>query len=858
MIICKICYKHSPNLNIYNKHLQNHKYHSGNFYCYFSNCAKSYATYSSYIVHYYRKHRTSFNNESTNNYTDIFDDITCEKCNFNLHGKRNIMAHMKQHIYHDGNTKCVFCPKKFKNYNSFKSHVSRSHTFNIVSTDNCDSTPNTNFDSSLPDTEEDIEMNNTASSSNNFNISDSFNLLVFKLKYQHNLPESTIQIIINFLNEVITNTKGKIKNTLNELLNKNLLTSDIFNELSLEMNNIFKMNDRNTTYTRFKQNSASVEYIPPKSVLLGLDDNHKECSYHYVPIIKSIPVLLNNMSHLENIFDKRPTNFYSEYTDFFDGKAYKNNTFFHHDRRLEIMLYVDSFNVAQPLGAAKSTYKIMAVYYAIGNIPRSERFKLKNMQLAILCLESNIKKFGIDAIFDKLIEDLLKIEIEGINIKCDSNQMKNIKGSVIFIIADNLGSHQIGGFFENFSTSKYFCRTCKINLDDFNESHYCRAELRNNNNYSLDANSDEETYGIKTISIFNKLNYFKVCQPGLPPCIAHDLYEGIVAQDVNMYLQYFVSNNWFTFYTINRKFKQIQQKLKLSTTFPLINSKSKKLTGGAVQNYTFLILLPLIVLSLPYSSNSINYRDRVWQQVIRLIEICQIASSYSIHYNQLTHLDYLILEYLQERKNLFPNKKLLRKHHYLQHYSYYIREFGPLMGFTTLRFESKHQFFKNVVRSTRNFINVTLSLSRHHQMYQVSIQNSKKDPSIIPSTIFKLNSSHKTFIDLKCEFRTPCIIYHEIKYKENYFVVIGRNNFGNILSLKIENIFFNEHFTVILLNGLVHILDFDSLNGSYKLQPTESYSHISISELVSPIPFSSCIINNELRTSLKYSFPLFF
>lgn len=41
------------------------------------------------------------------------------------------------------------------------------------------------------------------------------------------------------------------------------------------------------------------------------------------------------------------------------------------------------------------------------------------------------------------------------------------KVTVCAITGDNLGSHNIGGFTENFSKSAYFCRYCEIDRDTF-------------------------------------------------------------------------------------------------------------------------------------------------------------------------------------------------------------------------------------------------------------------------------------------------------------------------------------------------------------------------------------------------------
>ena len=47
----------------------------------------------------------------------------------------------------------------------------------------------------------------------------------------------------------------------------------------------------------------------------------------------------------------------------------------------------------------------------------------------------------------------------------------------------------------------------------------------------LQSGSMTESRGLKFDSLFNSLTYFHVCQPGLRPCIGHDVFEGIVAYD---------------------------------------------------------------------------------------------------------------------------------------------------------------------------------------------------------------------------------------------------------------------------------------------------------------------------------------
>lgn len=39
---------------------------------------------------------------------------------------------------------------------------------------------------------------------------------------------------------------------------------------------------------------------------------------------------------------------------------------------------------------------------------------------------------------------------------------------------------------------------------------------------------------IKFNSVFNQLNFYHVCLTGLPPCLGHDIFEGILAYDLKL------------------------------------------------------------------------------------------------------------------------------------------------------------------------------------------------------------------------------------------------------------------------------------------------------------------------------------
>ena len=127
-----------------------------------------------------------------------------------------------------------------------------------------------------------------------------------------------------------------------------------------------------------------------------------------------------------------------------------------HPSSLRLILYQDSFEVVNPLGSGKKKHKILAVYLSLADLLPHSRSSIDQMQLVLLCREQDYVKFGQEAVFGPLIKDLRNVEEKGIHVEGDIN----IRGTLCAITGDNLGSHSIGGFTENFSTSKYCCRYC--------------------------------------------------------------------------------------------------------------------------------------------------------------------------------------------------------------------------------------------------------------------------------------------------------------------------------------------------------------------------------------------------------------
>ncbi|CAN7939906.1 unnamed protein product [Ixodes hexagonus] len=327
---------------------------------------------------------------------------------------------------------------------------------------------------------------------------------------------------------------------------------------------------------------------------------------------------------------------------------------------------------------------------------------MHSIQLLLLCKDDH---FGQDKVFAPLIDDVRKLEAGCVMVEGDTP----IYGTVVAILGDNLGSHTIGGFTENFSKDTYICRFCLMKREEMfdKESLTGDLELRDPDNYneavktlSVD-NSLAACLGIKFDSKFNRLKYFHVCAPGLLPCLGHDLFEGVVSYDLALYLNHFIKQcRWLSIEELNKKILLFKFKGADANDRPPEISCSKKLNGHAVQNWNLLRFLPLFLFE------NVCVDEPVWELVLMLIEIVQLVCAPQITMPMIMRLKDLTEDYLSRRIELFPEASLKPKHHYLLHYPYLITQFGPLIRLWTMRCESKHSYFRQCLRNAQNFKNI--------------------------------------------------------------------------------------------------------------------------------------------------------
>lgn len=149
-----------------------------------------------------------------------------------------------------------------------------------------------------------------------------------------------------------------------------------------------------------------------------------------------------------------------------DGIFFKESSFFtREDLKLSVSLYVDDFEVCNPLGTSRKTHKLCGVYWILNNLPPGSHSALSSIYLAVLCKSKDVKVYGYENILEPLLQDLIILDKHGV---FTAGLGELVKGTVQSVIADNFGAHGIAGFIESFS-GVYFCRFCTGERSDIQD-----------------------------------------------------------------------------------------------------------------------------------------------------------------------------------------------------------------------------------------------------------------------------------------------------------------------------------------------------------------------------------------------------
>jgi len=731
MFVCSFCYFRTYSVRSYVEHC---RVHSNNYCipCGATGCHKQFRTLTALCAHACRGHRfRQVEGGCTLRCTVGGCKTACEY--------RTLLKHMYKHIADGVTVTCPVdtCGRKFSKRSTFSAHMSIKHR--TVLTDDTDSSSQNSYSSRQQNDSaeiggsalaclssachnEDDQQFDAVSPCDEKSVVRNLSLFLLKLQCRNHIPSVTVDFIakeVFSIHQLCTNrTVNIVRNALAgadlpltvDTLCNDIRESDAFKIAFNATDGLLRSHHCRQAYYR-----ENFRHVEPKQISLGHDKTNRLRHFHYIPVKSTLVALLQDPSVLQSITAQRPsTSDRNIYEDIIHGCVYKQLQSTVNGHFLELIFYQDAFQVVNPLGSARKVHKIVAVYLALGNLPCYARTNIDNLQLALLCRETDLTYFGPENVMAQLIADLKDLEINGVAVGDVTYSVR-----LVCTLGDNLGSHWLGGFSTNFSSNRYICRYCLVEKKKNDAGSLCKvAELRNPQNYDRAVTNAQHTGhpsdGVVRKSVLNDLTFYNVCMPGLPPCLGHDLFEGIVQFDLALVIRNLMKKSSLLSYNyLNQTVAHFEFLGHDSCDKPSAISDSASIGGHAVQNWCFLRLLPIWVHDV------IDLKDEVWQFVLLLREIVELICAPKISHDQILYLERLVNLYVEDRLHLFHSVPLRPKHHYLLHYPWLIMMFGPLIRVWTMRMESKHSFFKQCARNCHNYINVTKTLSDTHQLSQM-------------------------------------------------------------------------------------------------------------------------------------------
>ncbi|CAN7944976.1 unnamed protein product, partial [Ixodes hexagonus] len=356
---------------------------------------------------------------------------------------------------------------------------------------------------------------------------------------------------------------------------------------------------------------------------------------------------------------------------------------------------------------------MIVVYYSILNAPAASKSRLSQIHVALLVNEKRALKYGLSRVFEPLIQDILHLESTGIVVHGEV-----LKGSVLFMAGDNLSCHRIGGFKANFSHGR-ICRYCltlrheistKHAESDFvrrtPEGHMHHLRMKANGAHTL------SLYGVKEACHLTFTGFLPT--EHLPPDVMHDIHEGVLPFVLRHLLASLIASGMFSLSDLNAAVSEFSyaacdRKNRTEViSMDYIRGKAN-IKGNASQIFCFFRHLAL------YVGECVPPEHEVWKLYLSLREIVDIVMSKRVPLDEVSNLRKTIESFSKEFQAQFPTAVVPCKMHYLVHYPEYILKYGPLVHIWAMRYEAKHQYFKDITKKMRNFKNITGSLSRRHQ-----------------------------------------------------------------------------------------------------------------------------------------------
>lgn len=659
----------------------------------------------------------------------------CELCDFHeLCSEGDITKHLGNHLKVQERIQCPFlnCQFKTNSYSGFSSHRSRKHKGHTISGLRSVLHSSASDLVGVPEVtgEASTSLQSDSGSFSGEAQTKSLELIPYEsiehkiakhflsLQTVLHVSRSAVQEIIEETNDILTASKSHCFQSVAEVLQKhniaadNSLIQDIVESVFLSNPLLVTTSGKGCLSTDYRRNLYFKQNFPFIEPVEYLYQQNRKNTFVYVPL-KAVLQNLLRRSDFANVLSFRQEHLAGVFRSFQDSYYFKqSNACTDTEKDITLALYIDEFEVCNPLGTSRKIHKIVGVYWIVLNLPAKFRASLTSIQLAALGRSIDVKKFGYERYLEPLLKDLKFIEEYGTDVS------ENFRVKLFCVCADNLGAHSLAGFQESFRVDK-FCRFCLVSHSQIATVKATDFQLRTVEQHNRCVDELHQNPALKSVSgvkgecvLSKHLSFFHPVT-GFPPDILHDLFEGVIPIELSLCLQDLISKGFFTLDRLNHIIRSFPYKNSDQVNKPKIILKaafSKHSIGGnGHENWALLRLLPLMI------GDTVPVNEPSWEILMDLKEIVEIVVSDKVTEEALCYLTCKLSDHRSLVKATFPTFVLKPKHHIIEHYPHLIRCFGPLVDLWTMRFESKHGLFKKVARNVHNTKNLLLSLATKHQ-----------------------------------------------------------------------------------------------------------------------------------------------
>lgn len=432
-------------------------------------------------------------------------------------------------------------------------------------------------------------------------------------------------------------------------------------------------------------------------------------SYCYKPIQQSLQNLVSrpgfeDLCEVWRLRKQQP----GFMTDVYDGRIWKEfqteekQSFLNQKNNYALMLNLDWF---QPFEHVK--YSIGVLYAVILNLPRGERFKLKNV-LLIGVIPDLKHEPTVNSFITPLINELKIGWSEGFKLvtHVSRNVKKTFKVALLCVGCDIPATRKLCGFLGH--SASLGCSKClKIFPGDIGQKNYSGFDVANwpqrtKENYmssvkklkTAKTQSEKEKLesclGVK-FSKLSEIEYFDPVRMSIVDPM-HNLFQGTAKKMMKLWLDLKVLHP-DQLIKIQERVDSVNAASNIGAIPRKIASSFGGFTAEQWKNWTIFFSIFALVDILP------NTDLNVWRNFVLA---CRFLTSKFISLAELSKFDKFIIDFCKGVENVYGSSKITPNMHMHCHLSQCVHDYGPIYSFWLFSFERYNGHLGNMPNNSRS------------------------------------------------------------------------------------------------------------------------------------------------------------